>query len=296
MNVKFRNPNAHLTAKERKYPSYPTKKLYRMGRIKGRVLDFGCGYGADVKFLKTQSFDIVGYDPVYAPDYPDGKFDTIICNYVLNVLLPVEQASVLMQISELLKPGGHTYFTVRRDVRYEGFRTHRKYHKKTYQCNVKLPWESIFQNEFCEIYNYQLYSITSKLNVHTECPFCVLNDDHELLTESATAFAILDKFPVNEGHALIIPKRHISSYFDLTDREQSALWLMVNRVKKLLEKQYSPDGFNVGINIGEDAGQTVPHVHIHLIPRYNGDIEDPTGGVRFVIPDKANYMKRNPTN
>lgn len=263
-----------------------------MGLIKGNVLDFGCGYGADVDFLQSKSFDIQGYDPAYRPDYPAAKFDTILCHYVLNVLLPDEQAEVLMQISGLLKPGGHAYFTVRRDVYYEGFRTHRKYHKRTYQCNVKLPWKSIFLNDFCEIYDYQPYSVTSQDNNQTDCPFCRLPAEQRIVTESATAFAIMDKFPVNKGHALIIPKRHIDNYFDLTNREQSALWLMVNRVKKIIEKEHSPDGFNVGINIGEPSGQTIPHVHIHLIPRYEGDIEDPTGGVRFVIPEKANYRER----
>jgi len=289
MNFKFQNPNSHLTAKERSKASFPTMKLYRQGFIKGRVLDFGCGFGADVSFLKSKSFDVQGYDPAYAPDYPTDTFDTILCNYVLNVLLPDEQAEVLMQISERLKPNGKAYFSVRRDLRYEGFRMHRKHHKKTYQCNVKLPWKSVFLNDFCEIYEYQRYTVTSQSNSEGSCPFCKLDLESRFITESATAFAIFDKYPVNEGHALVIPKRHVSDYFELVPREQSALWLMINRVKKKIDEEFEVDGFNVGINVGKLAGQTVDHVHVHLIPRYTEDVEDPTGGVRNIIPGKGHY-------
>lgn len=90
-----RNPNAHLTAKERGRPSYPTRRLLAMRRIEGRVLDFGCGYGADVDFLRDKGFDVTGYDPHHAPAYPEGTFDTILCHYVLNVLFPKEQSRVL---------------------------------------------------------------------------------------------------------------------------------------------------------------------------------------------------------
>lgn len=121
------------------------------------------------------------------------------------------------------------------------------------------------------------------------CPFCNLEKDRELIVETAIAYAIFDKFPVNDGHALIIPKKHCSNYFDLTAEEQSACILILNEVKKVIQKQFNPDGFNVGININEAAGQTVPHVHIHLIPRYTGDVAEPRGGVRGVIPSKQSY-------
>ncbi len=110
-----------------------------------------------------------------------------------------------------------------------------------------------------------------------------------MLSEIATAVAFFDGYPVSKGHTLIIPKRHVENYFDLTTHEQRALWLLVNRCKKLLTERFHPDGFNVGINVGEAAGQSIFHVHIHLIPRYNGDVENPKGGVRGVIPGKQKY-------
>jgi diadenosine tetraphosphate (Ap4A) HIT family hydrolase len=125
--------------------------------------------------------------------------------------------------------------------------------------------------------------------MHTNCPFCNPTADREILLESESVIAIYDKFPVNEGHALIIPKRHVASYFDLPVAEQTACWALVNQVKEIVAKQYNPAGFNIGINVGETAGQTVHHVHIHLIPRYEGDVDDPRGGVRGVIPSKQKY-------
>ena len=94
---------------------------------------------------------------------------------------------------------------------------------------------------------------------------------------------------MSKGHTLVIPKRHISSYFECTDTERLELWSLVEQVKTLLESEFEPDGFNIGINIGAAAGQTVPHMHIHVIPRYSGDMDDPRGGVRGVIPDKQKY-------
>lgn len=122
-----------------------------------------------------------------------------------------------------------------------------------------------------------------------DCVFCRLDADRTILASSSLAFAIYDKFPVNPGHALIIPKRHTANYFDLSAEEQQALFALLNEVKQQLAENYSPDGFNVGINVGEAAGQTVGHVHIHLIPRYNGDIDNPRGGVRGVIPGRREY-------
>ncbi len=291
MNLVYRSPqnsNSHLTVKERTQASFPVRYLFRAGMIRGRVLDFGSGLGTDVAFLRQKGFDVCGYDPYYAPDPPEGKFDTILCLYVLNVLLPEEQAHVLMAVSELLQPDGRAYFAVRRDIRKDGFRTHFRHGVQVYQCNVKLPYQSILRTENAEIYEYRPFHRQSH-SIMNNCPFCTPDADRELLTESATAYAILDKYPVSPGHALIIPKKHIADYFELSTHVKTALWIMTDRVKDLLTERFHPHGFNVGINVGSVAGQTVPHVHIHIIPRYAGDVENPRGGVRGVIPDKRNY-------
>lgn len=124
----------------------------------------------------------------------------------------------------------------------------------------------------------------------TICPFCNL-DASRVTLSSAYALAIYDGYPVNPGHCLIIPKRHIASFFDATREEQAALLDLLSEMQKILLNERSPDGFNVGINVGEAAGQTVMHLHIHLIPRYAGDQPNPRGGVRWIFPSKAAYWK-----
>ena len=122
------------------------------------------------------------------------------------------------------------------------------------------------------------------------CIFCDLNSNEIFLTD-ALCYARWDSYPVGKGHALIIPSRHVADYFEVTDDERRALWDMVDRTKEFVADEFKPDGFNVGINVGAAAGQSVFHLHIHLIPRYKGDMENPKGGVRGVIPDKQKYSK-----
>ncbi|MDW7645937.1 MAG: HIT family protein [Desulfuromonadales bacterium] len=122
------------------------------------------------------------------------------------------------------------------------------------------------------------------------CPFCQI-DTSRILLANEQAVAIGDGYPVSPGHSLIIPKRHIASIFEATAVEQAALWELVVKTRELLQVERQPDGFNIGINDGEAAGPTVMHLHIHLIPRYAGDITDPRGGVRWVRPEKAPYWK-----
>lgn len=122
-----------------------------------------------------------------------------------------------------------------------------------------------------------------------KCPFCNLVPSLEIIAESSLAYSIYDGFPVSKGHVLVIPKRHCADYFELSCEEQSVCWLLLNDVKKIIQRLYNPDGFNIGININHSAGQTIPHVHIHLIPRYPGDVNNPRGGVRGVIPGKMSY-------
>lgn len=121
------------------------------------------------------------------------------------------------------------------------------------------------------------------------CPFCFIESDRQIIAESTNSIAFYDKFPVNKGHALIVPKRHVGDYFELTLEEQYECIKLLNRVKEIIKEAHNPDGFNMGINIGKYAGQTIDHVHIHLIPRYKGDVSEPRGGVRGVIPHKRLY-------
>jgi diadenosine tetraphosphate (Ap4A) HIT family hydrolase len=123
------------------------------------------------------------------------------------------------------------------------------------------------------------------------CPFCRLPAGRQLLANDR-AIAIRDGFPVSPGHTLVVPRRHVGSFFEVTDEERSDLLELLMQARQDLEREFSPAGYNVGINDGRAAGQTVPHLHIHLIPRYLGDREDPRGGVRWVLPEKADYWSK----
>jgi len=120
------------------------------------------------------------------------------------------------------------------------------------------------------------------------CPFCTLPPER-IIDSNEYGLTIRDGFPVSTGHTLIIPKRHIGSWFEINADEQLGLLDLLARAKILLQDELSPDGYNIGINDGPSAGQTVPHLHMHLIPRYKGDQDDPRGGVRWIIPEKAKY-------
>jgi diadenosine tetraphosphate (Ap4A) HIT family hydrolase len=122
------------------------------------------------------------------------------------------------------------------------------------------------------------------------CPFCTLPRER-LVFESEFAFVVRDAFPVSPGHMLVVPRRHVASFFETTTGEQAALLKLLNLARIEISRQFAPAGFNVGINDGAAAGQTIAHVHIHLIPRYPGDCDDPRGGVRWVLPEKAAYWQ-----
>ena len=121
------------------------------------------------------------------------------------------------------------------------------------------------------------------------CPFCSLSPDRVLM-ENELAYAVNDQYPVTEGHALVIPKRHTENYFSLTKDELLACDELIRDVRGLVERTDSMvEGFNIGMNAGAAAGQTVFHCHIHVIPRRVGDVDDPRGGIRHLIPGKGNY-------
>jgi diadenosine tetraphosphate (Ap4A) HIT family hydrolase len=124
------------------------------------------------------------------------------------------------------------------------------------------------------------------------CPFCSLSEGR-ISQDREHAVVIRDAFPISPGHTLIIPKRHVASFFEVTNSELTDLMSLLTAAHDELERQFHPAGYNIGINDGAAAGQTVPHLHIHLIPRYSGDQDDPRGGVRWVIPDKAAYWPKD---
>lgn len=275
------NLNSHLTAKQRDSPSLPVRMLFERGLLQGSILDYGCGYGRDVEFLRVKGFDAKGYDPHHQPEQPTRKFDTILCFYVLNVLLPDEQTAVIMDVTRLLKSSGRAYFVVRRDIKHDGFRNHYLYAKPVYQCSVTLPFKSIFLNENTEFYEYKPFNKLS--HDSAKCPFCNPNPKLELLTETTLSYAVLDGYAVSKGHTLVIPKKHTPNLFDLTLAEQNDCWLIVNNIQQRLTKHHSPDGFTVGVNIGTAAGQRWEHAAIHIIPRYKGDVINPAGGIRNIL-------------
>ena len=120
------------------------------------------------------------------------------------------------------------------------------------------------------------------------CPFCNVSAE-SIVAESRHALAFRDRYPVSRGHTLVIPKVHGKSLFALHAQVQADVWRLVAEVRDELRSAVNPDGFNVGLNDGEAAGQTVEHTHVHVIPRFEGDVADPRGGVRWVLPDRAPY-------
>ena len=123
------------------------------------------------------------------------------------------------------------------------------------------------------------------------CAFCERITSGNLLASNDLAGAFLDGYPVTPGHTLIIPRRHEANFLALTAAEQAAVWALVDIVRRQLDASDAPDGYNIGVNIGEAAGQTIAHAHLHVIPRRRGDVPDPRGGVRWVVPEKAAYWE-----
>lgn len=124
-----------------------------------------------------------------------------------------------------------------------------------------------------------------------KCPFCPPKE-REILHTHPLAVAITDSNPLTRGHSLVIPRRHVASFFDLTGEERLAIGELLDRIKAVIDREHAPDAYNIGINDGPAAGQTVMHVHVHLIPRYRGDADDPRGGVRWIFPRKADYWNK----
>jgi diadenosine tetraphosphate (Ap4A) HIT family hydrolase len=128
------------------------------------------------------------------------------------------------------------------------------------------------------------------MNLTPDSPFYPLGPSLVIL-ETPNTLAFFDRYPVSEGHALVVPCSPVLSLYELDDHTQAEVWDTVRQVRAILEERFHPAGFNIGINDGRAAGQTVPHAHVHIIPRNAGDVPDPRGGIRWVIPNKAVYWK-----
>lgn len=121
------------------------------------------------------------------------------------------------------------------------------------------------------------------------CPFCERIDADDVRVANGVAVAVPDAYPLAHGHTLVCPRRHVADLFTLDDAEWAGVWMLVREVRRLVAAEVAAEGWNVGVNVGEVAGQTVAHAHVHLIPRRAGDVADPRGGVRWVLPDRADY-------
>ncbi len=128
-----------------------------------------------------------------------------------------------------------------------------------------------------------------KRDPNDPCLFCT--DPRGVSIQHELAFGARDSYPASPGHTVIIPRRHVASFFDLTPEEVAACMGLIKEEKKIIDEEFNPDGYNIGVNVGPAAGQSIFHVHIHIIPRYKGDVENPQGGVRHVIPKKAYYTR-----
>ena len=121
------------------------------------------------------------------------------------------------------------------------------------------------------------------------CKFCEKIEKDRIILETSEWIAFYDAYPVTKGHVLLVSKEHFNTFFDLPDRLKDSLLFRINDIKEILDNKFHPDGYNIGCNCGEAAGQTINHFHLHIIPRYKGDCENPRGGVRGVIPSHMSY-------
>jgi diadenosine tetraphosphate (Ap4A) HIT family hydrolase len=126
------------------------------------------------------------------------------------------------------------------------------------------------------------------------CPFCDLQPA-QLVAEHPLAVVLRDAFPLTPGHCLVIPRRHVASFFDCSAEERAAMMALLDAAKAVLDREHRPAAYNLGLNNGRVAGQTVMHAHLHLIPRYTGDAVDPRGGVRWIFPERAAYWMERET-
>ena len=127
----------------------------------------------------------------------------------------------------------------------------------------------------------------TQLTMISDAGTCELCVPGEIVDENALAYVRYDNHSLSRGHVLVVPKRHVSSFFDMHADEQAAVVELLNRAQRSIQAAHSPDGYNIGVNVGKAGGQSRMHVHVHLIPRYAGDVPDPRGGIRCVLAGKT---------
>ena len=198
------------------------------------------------------------------PNHPTEKFDTIISIYLFNWLDNIEQKNVLLSVSRLLKQEGKAYFAIKHHFGFKNICLNEQHKIEQTVANVTLPFKKVFQCYIFYIYKFQHFNIKSR-NL-SQCPYC--SPQQEVMLENEYSYAMLSNSPITKGRALVIPKRHVANYFELTINEQIACQLTLNRLKKIIDEEHSPDGYSVSINMNAWAGQGVDHVGIELVGRY----------------------------
>lgn len=230
-----------------------------------------------------------------------GLFFSILLRHKLPTVLLIVTLAITFIISFIFQfvlatQYAHNY-DLKREDNYEITNKYELLDPYPYFPGIFKPLDYIancVENKFKDWYNNKRLKVKKKREDDSkiECEFCKIgNLKKDVVTEDKYFFIKRDSHPVNKGHALVIPKRHMCSLFELRKREIILLYFMLKRAKAIIQKNYTPEGYNFGVNEGEVAGQTIEHLHIHIIPRYIGDVENPEGGVRNIIPGKGKYRK-----
>lgn len=289
-----------------------------------KILDAGCGSGRDLSYFKQCGFSAIGLDAsiemVKLASKHVGQeilhlqfdemtfqetFDGIWCSASLLHVPSCQIESVFNKIYRALKPNG-VWFLSFKFGEFEGFLEERYFNHFTKE-RLSSELEKLENVEILEIAEENSYEADRNSKwIHcfvrknhpalNNCIFCYKQrwiSSQSFIEENEQAYAIFDSHPVNPGHILIISKSHYLDWFDAPRDIQVDMISLLEKMKVFLDKKYTPDGFNVGFNCGKFAGQTIPHLHIHLIPRYKGDCPTPEGGVRAVIYDRKNYLQHS---
>lgn len=252
---------SRLTALERDKPSFPARWLTLNRYLRGEVLDYGCGYGADVAFFEQNELKAQGYDPNFFPDLPDAskKFDRITCSFVFNVLEVEARNLAMMHISRYLKPKGRAYIAVRRDIDQSGFRVVPGTREIVYQANIFLPFKSILQDLSYEIYEYRHYVQLKADEVDRSMIDPPLG--YELLAESINAIALTPMKKRFERHAIILPKRKVEGFNQLPLEEQAECQQLADYVVRYHFGE-ADKAFNYSIQSGQLSANKALSMHV----------------------------------